>query len=76
MIMCLLCFTRGPTHEIPAGAGLPSPGRQHQLPSGTQDPGFPYSPNFIPKVVRKDVWKVVQLFRLLSMLPFYYYRFC
>ncbi|KAK1341872.1 hypothetical protein QTO34_016623 [Cnephaeus nilssonii] len=27
---------------------------QHQLPSGTQDPGFPFSPGFIWKVVQKD----------------------
>ncbi|KAK1345138.1 hypothetical protein QTO34_013846 [Cnephaeus nilssonii] len=33
---------------------------RHRFPSGTQDLGFPRSPGFVWKVVRKDIWKAFQ----------------
>ncbi|ELK32792.1 Transmembrane and coiled-coil domain-containing protein 7 [Myotis davidii] len=73
-------------HKICARVGLPSPGCQHRLPSGTwtlgfppaastrdpdfppagstQDLGFLHRPDFIQKVIRKDVQKDIWILPL------------
>ncbi|KAK1337111.1 hypothetical protein QTO34_001733 [Cnephaeus nilssonii] len=53
------CFRPDPCRP---GRGTPP----YQLPSGTQDPGFPCSPGFVQKVIQKDVQKDVWLRGLLA----------
>jgi hypothetical protein len=44
-----------------------------QPPADSQDPGWlPFGPSFLRKDVRNDIWKTSGL---ISVLPFYYYRF-
>ena len=62
---------------LAASTGFPLvPGTQAsllQLPAGTQDPGWLLSS---PGLVRKDIWNDVRkMSALISILPFYYYRF-
>lgn len=54
-VLLLTANTRGPVHKICARVRLPSPSCQYQLPSGTQDLGFP-PPRLVWKVIQKDVW--------------------